>query len=192
MIAVLKYNGGNVRSVQNALERLGVESVVTGDPKVIVACEKLIIPGVGEASSALAYFKEHGLDQVILNLKQPVLGICLGLQLLCNSTEEGETKGLGIFKTRVRLFPKSGLVPHMGWNNVSNLKGPLFKGIEEGANLYFTHSFYAESCPAQIAECDYLQPFACALQQNNFYACQFHPEKSGKIGQQILKNFIEL
>ena len=192
MIAILKYNGGNIRSMQNALERLGVESFVSDDPKELREADKVIIPGVGEASSAMNYLKERGLDEVIKSLKQPVLGVCLGLQLLCESSDEGNTKGLGIFKTNVKLFPASGLVPHMGWNEITQLKSPLLKGIEEKTDVYFTHSFYAESCAEQIASCDYLLPLAAALQKNNFYAAQFHPEKSGKIGQQILKNFIEL
>jgi len=191
-IAVIKYNAGNIRSVQIALDRLGVSSIVTDDPEAIRSADKVIFPGVGEASSAMAYLKERQLDELIMSLKQPVLGICLGLQLMCSHTEEGDTECLGIFDNNVIRFPEKDKVPHMGWNSIDKLMGPLFKGVETGSHVYFVHSFAAETGPEQIAETDYIMPFASALQKNNFYATQFHPEKSGDIGQMILKNFIEL
>ena len=191
-IAVIKYNAGNIRSVQIALDRLGVSSVVTDDVHIIRSAEKVIFPGVGEASSAMAYLKERKLDKLILSLKQPVLGICLGLQLMCSYTEEGNTSCLCIFENRIAHFPEKDKVPHMGWNSIFNLKGPLFKDIKENSHVYFVHSYAAEPGESQIAGTDYIIPFASALQKDNFYATQFHPEKSGDVGQHILKNFIEL
>ena len=191
-IAVIKYSAGNIRSVQIALERLGVDSVVTDDPEVIRAADKVIFPGVGEASSAMAYLKARGMDELIRSLKQPVLGICLGLQLMCSFSEEADTPCLGIFDDRVVRFPEKDKVPHMGWNSITGLKGPLFKGVDEGSHVYFVHSFAAEPSKEQIAVTDYIMPFAAALHKDNFYATQFHPEKSGDVGQRILKNFIEL
>ncbi|MEA3392524.1 MAG: imidazole glycerol phosphate synthase subunit HisH [Candidatus Marinimicrobia bacterium] len=191
-IAVIKYNAGNIRSVQIALDRLGVSSVVTDDPDIIRSAEKVIFPGVGEASSAMKYLKERKLDELILSLKQPVLGICLGLQLMCSYTEEANTSCLGIFDNRVIRFPEKNKVPHIGWNSISGLKGPLFKDIADNSHVYFVHSYAAEPGEAQIAGTNYIIPFASALRKDNFYATQFHPEKSGDIGQQILKNFIEL
>jgi glutamine amidotransferase len=191
-IAVIKYSAGNIRSVQIALERLGVNSVVTDDPETIRRADKVIFPGVGEASSAMAYLKERGLDTLIVSLKQPVLGICLGLQLMCSRSEEGNTDCLGIFDNKILKFPGTDKVPHMGWNSIYGLKGPLFNGIGNGSHVYFVHSFAAETGPDQIAETDYIMPFASALQKDNFYALQFHPEKSGEIGQKILENFLRL
>ncbi|MCK5817396.1 MAG: imidazole glycerol phosphate synthase subunit HisH [Candidatus Marinimicrobia bacterium] len=191
-IAVIKYNAGNIRSVQIALDRLGASSVVTDDPDIIRSAEKVIFPGVGEASSAMKYLKERKLDKLILSLKQPVLGICLGLQLMCLHTEEANTSCLGIFDNRVIRFPEKDKVPHMGWNSISDLKGPLFETIVDNSYVYFVHSYAAEPGVDQIAETEYIMSFAAALQKDNFYATQFHPEKSGDIGQQILKNFIEL
>ena len=192
MVAIIKYNAGNVESVQNALERLGVESVVTDDFSEIQNADKVIFPGVGEASSAMTYLREKGLDEVIKNLKQPTLGICLGQQLMCNKLEEGNTFGLGIFDVDVKLFPSEDIIPHMGWNNLQELKGDLFKGLTEEDNVYFVHSFYAEKCINTAAECDYILPFSASLQKDNFYAVQFHPEKSGKAGAKILENFLSL
>ena len=192
MIAILKYNAGNVTSVENAVKNLGYEVVITDDIEILKSAEKVIFPGVGEASSAMKYLREKGLDQVIQELKQPVLGICLGMQLMCNSSEEGETQGLRIFNTKVLKFPAQGLVPQMGWNNFTSLKGKLFDGISADDNCYFVHSFYAEICSETIAVNDYILPFSAALNKDNFYATQFHPEKSGEVGQQILKNFLEL
>ena len=191
-IAVVKYSAGNIRSVQIALDRLGVDSVVTDDHEIIRSADKVIFPGVGEASSAMAYLKERGLDKLILSLKQPVLGICLGLQLMCSHSEEADTDCFGIFDNKVRRFPDTDKVPHMGWNSIYGLKGPLFKDIKDGSHVYFVHSFAAEKGPEQIAETDYIMEFASGLMKDNFYALQFHPEKSGEIGQKILKNFLRL
>jgi len=192
MIAIIKYNAGNILSVHNALSRLGYESVITDDADTIYAADKVILPGVGEARSAMKYLDERGLDKVISSVNKPFLGICLGLQLMCNSTEEGNTKCLGIFNTNVKLFPPKDKVPHMGWNNFVSLKGDLFKDINAADDVYYVHSYYAEQCKETIATCSYIQPFSAALQNNNFYATQFHPEKSAMVGEQILKNFLEL
>jgi glutamine amidotransferase len=192
MIAILKYNAGNSTSVENALLRLGYDCVVTDDKKTLLEADKVIFPGVGEAKSAMRYLKNKGLDQVILNLKQPVLGICLGLQLMCSESEEGNTKCLGIFKNKILRFNQKELVPHMGWNNIDKLKGELFKGIENNADTYFVHSYYAELSADTVAICEYIVPFSAALEKKNFYATQFHPEKSATIGEKIVKNFLEL
>lgn len=192
MIAILKYNAGNVTSVENAVQNLGYSTVVTDDFELLKSADKVIFPGVGEASSAMKYLTEKGLDKVIRELTQPVLGICLGMQLMCESSEEGDTKGLGIFDAKVLQFPPTALVPQMGWNNFTSLKGKLFDGIVLENDCYFVHSYYAEICPETIAVTDYILPFSAALQKNNFYATQFHPEKSAKIGLQILNNFLKL
>lgn len=192
MIAIIKYNAGNIQSVQNALQRLGYDSVVTDDKTVINAAEKVIFPGVGEASSAMKYLTERGLDEVIINIKQPFLGICLGLQLMCEHTEEGDTKCLGIFDTTVKRFPPKEKVPHMGWNNFLTCEGELFKDIAITDDVYYVHSYYGEVCQATTASCYYINTFSTALQKNNFYATQFHPEKSAGVGERILKNFLEL
>ncbi len=192
MVAIIKYNAGNIRSVQNTLTRLGYESIITDDRAKILAAEKVIFPGVGEASTAMQYLKEKGLDEVIKSVTQPFLGICLGLQLMCNKTEEGKTDCLGIFNTDVKLFPPKEKVPHMGWNNFTSIKGSLFKNINIEDNVYYVHSYYAKLCEDTIAICDYIKPLSAALQKDNFYATQFHPEKSAGIGEQILKNFLEL
>ena len=192
MIAIIKYNAGNIKSVENALYRLGYDCMVTDDEKIIKTADKVIFPGVGEASSAMEYLKNHHLDELIKSLKQPTLGICLGQQLMCCYSEEGDTTCLGIFDAKVKKFPPKELVPHMGWNNLEDLKGPLLKGISEQDNVYFVHSFYAELSEETIATCKYILPFGAAMQKNNFYATQFHPEKSAGVGEQILKNFLEL
>ena len=192
MIAILKYNAGNTKSVQNAIQRLGYECIVTDDIAQLKAADKVIFPGVGEAASAMEYLKAKGLDVVLKNLTQPVLGICLGLQLMCSSSEEGATEGLGIFDVQVKKFPPQGIVPHMGWNNFSAVDSSLFEGISTADNIYFVHSYYAELSQNTIAQCDYLLPFSAALQKDNFYAVQFHTEKSGAVGEQILKNFLAL
>jgi glutamine amidotransferase len=192
MIVILKYNAGNVRSVQNALTRLGYESIVTDDPVLINSADKVIFPGVGEASSAMTYLRERGLDTVIKNLKQPVLGICLGLQLMCETSEEGNISCLGIFNNQVKRFNKDQLVPQMGWNELTTLKGPLFKNVGIEPNVYFVHSYYAEVNENTCAVCDYNQPFSAALNKANYYATQFHPEKSGSVGEKIVQNFLEL
>jgi glutamine amidotransferase len=192
MIAIIKYNAGNIRSVQNALNRLGYESKVTDDLQEIKAAEKVIFPGVGEASSAMKYLKDRGLDNCIKSLKQPVLAICLGLQLMCKFSDEGNTKCLGIFNAEVKAFPPKDIVPHMGWNNFSKLSGKLFKDIKLSDDVYFVHTYYAELSDNTIAESDYILPFSAAMNKDNFYATQFHPEKSADVGEQILKNFLEL
>ena len=192
MIAIVKYNAGNIKSVENALLRLGYDCVITDDKKILLEADKVIFPGVGEAGSAMTYLRNKGLDAVILNLKQPVLGICLGLQLMCSESEEGNTKCLGIFKNKVRRFEETDLVPHMGWNNIGAIKGGLFKGIENNKDIYFVHSYYAELSEDTSAICEYITPFSASLEKNNFYATQFHPEKSAGIGELIIKNFLEL
>lgn len=192
MIAILKYNGGNAKSIQNTLRRLGYDSVITNDKEQLQNATKVILPGVGEAGSAMAFLKQHGLDKTIVALQQPVLGICLGLQLLCRFSEESETQTLGIFDVAVKKFPLGLKIPHTGWNNLLEAHTPLFNGINATDDLYFIHSFYAEIASETIAECDYGLPFSAALQKDNFYAVQFHPEKSGTVGEQILKNFLSL
>ena len=192
MIAIIKYNAGNIQSVQNALNRLGVESVITDDKTTILNADKVIFPGVGEASSAMNYLKERELDEVIRSIKQPFLGICLGLQLMCKYSEEGNTDCLGIFDTKVKLFPPKLKVPHIGWNNFKTSDVELFKGIRSSEDFYFVHSYYAELCEETIAVTDYINSISAALQKSNFYATQFHPEKSASVGEKLLKNFIKL
>jgi glutamine amidotransferase len=192
MIAIIKYGSGNVESVSNALKRLGYESTVTDDSSEILSSEKVIIPGVGEAGSAMKYLKEKGLDKTIPSLKQPVLGICLGLQLLCNYSDESFVRCLGVFNTHVKKFPPFDKVPHMGWNNFSALKGNLFKGIRADDDVYYVHSYYPEISYATTAICDYVLPFSAAMHWDNFYGVQFHPEKSAGTGDRILRNFLEL
>lgn len=192
MIAVVKYNAGNIRSVMNALDRLDVQAILTDDPEKLRAADKVIFPGVGEAGTAMEYLKKRGLDNVICGLKQPFLGICLGMQLMCTHSEEKDTPCLGIFEEKVKRFPSSGLVPHMGWNDFARCEGPLFEGISKEENFYFVHSYYAEIGEHTIGETDYLVPFTSALQKENFYGVQFHPEKSADVGQRLLKNFIKL
>jgi len=192
MIAIIKYNAGNICSVQNALTRLGYKSVITDNENEILNADKVIFPGVGEAGSAMKYLIEKGLDKVILSVKNPMLGICLGLQLMCEFSEEGNTKCLGIFNALVKNFPATEKVPHMGWNNFSTLKGGLFEGIYPDDDMYYVHSYYAEMNEHTIASCNYILPFSAAMQKGNFYATQFHPEKSADIGMQLLKNFLSL
>ncbi|HEX2921774.1 MAG TPA: imidazole glycerol phosphate synthase subunit HisH [Bacteroidales bacterium] len=192
MIAIVKYNAGNILSVQNALNRLGYENLITDDPRILAAADKVIFPGVGEASSAMRYLTAKKLDKTIISLKNPVLGICLGLQLMCRYSEEGNTSCLGIFNTDVKLFPPEDKIPHMGWNNFESLSGNLFRGLDKNADVYYVHSYYAEICNDTIAACRYILPFSAALQKDNFYATQFHPEKSAGLGEVILKNFVEL
>lgn len=192
MIAIIKYNAGNIKSVQNALSRLNVESVVTDNMESIRKADKVIFPGVGEAKTAMTYLKEKKLDELIKSLTQPFLGICLGQQLMCNHSEEGNTECLGIFEAHVRKFPTTGIVPHMGWNNIYDLKGDLFKNNKENEDVYFVHSYYVDLCKDTTAKCDYITPFSAALQKNNFYAAQFHPEKSADVGEKILQSFIKI
>ena len=197
-IVIIKYNAGNIKSVKNAFYRLGVSAEITDDPGKISNADKVIFPGVGEASTTMKYLRNHRLDELIINLKQPVLGICLGLQLMCSYSEEGNTKCLGIFNEIVKRFiPDDGKefinkVPHMGWNSVHNLKGPLFSQEMENKYVYFVHSYYAGLGLHTSAECNYIVPFSAALQKNNFYATQFHPEKSGSLGSAVLENFLKL
>ncbi len=200
-LVIVKYNAGNIQSVLYALERIGMEAIVTDDHQLIQEAGKVIFPGVGEASTAMRYLRERGLDSVISNLTQPVLGICLGMQLLCTYSEENNTTCLGIFDEKVYRFrnkdeeeaesPKI-KVPQVGWNNISGLRTPLFNGIPENSYCYFVHSYYAAIGEHTIGKTDYIQPYSSALHNENFYGVQFHPEKSAAIGEQILKNFISL
>ena len=190
-IAIIKYNAGNIRSVQFALERLGYDSVVTDDQKFIRSADRVIFPGVGEAGNTMSFLKANGLDLLLKGLDQPVLGICLGLQLMCRHSEEGNTPCLGIFENEVLKFKPLLNVPHMGWNSLHKLSGPLFDGIEDGAFVYFVHSYFASTSQNTISVCDYINNFSAALHKDNFYATQFHPEKSGETGARILQNFIE-
>lgn len=192
MIAIIKYNSGNIKSVQNALSRLGVESVVTDDEKTIWNADKIIFPGVGEAGSAMSYLRERGMDTLIRSLTQPFLGICLGQQLMCKHSEEGNTDCLDIFEVEVRKFPPTDIVPHMGWNTVYDLRSEIFKNNSENEDVYFVHSYYADICINTAATCNYILPFSAALHKNNFYATQFHPEKSADVGEKILKSFVAL
>lgn len=191
-IAIIDYGAGNVQSVLFALERLGFEGNVTNDWNTIKNAEKVIFPGVGEASSAMKMLQESGLDVLIPTLKQPVLGICLGMQLMCKHSEEGNTNGLGIFDVNVVKFSQEVKVPQMGWNTIYNLKSPLFEGIKENEFMYLVHSFYAPLSENTIATTNYELEYSTALQRDNFYGVQFHPEKSGVFGEQILKNFLNL
>ena len=192
MIAIIKYNAGNISSVQNALTRLGYQSIITADKEEILSADKVIFPGVGEASSAMKYLIEKGIDQTLLKITKPMLGICLGQQLMCAYSEEGNTTCLGIFNTQVKKFPPTKIVPHMGWNSFTNVKGSLFKGLKANDDVYFVHSYYAEVNEQTTAICNYITPFSAAMQKDNFYATQFHPEKSAAIGEQLLRNFLEL
>ena len=197
-IVIIKYNAGNIRSVDFALQRLGISASITADPDEIRSADRVIFPGVGEASTTMSYLKEHKLDTLICDLKQPVLGICLGLQLMCTHSEEGDVDCLGIFPEKVKKFvlptEESGKfkIPHMGWNSLSGLRTPLFNRISEEDYFYFVHSFYATTGADTAATCDYLVPFSASLQRDNYYATQFHPEKSGKVGALILENFINV
>ncbi|ARV08506.1 imidazole glycerol phosphate synthase subunit HisH [Winogradskyella sp. PC-19] len=191
-LKIVNYGAGNIKSIQFAFQRLGYDAVLSNNPDEIINADKVIFPGVGEASSAMKMLKESGLDTLIPELKQPVLGICLGMQLMCNHTEEGDTKGLGIFNTNVKRFSNNVKVPQMGWNTVKNLKSDLFKNISEGDYMYLVHSYYAEDCDESIATSDYEIEYASALENDNFFGVQFHPEKSSKIGAQLLQNFLDL
>ena len=191
-LVIINYGAGNIKSIQFAFKRLGYDAILSNNPQEIIAADKIIFPGVGEASSAIKMLKESGLDVLIPTLKQPVLGICLGMQLMCKSTEEGNTLGLGIFQTEVKKFSNTVKVPQMGWNVIKDLKSDLFKDIKENEYMYLVHSYYAEHCKETIAKTDYGINYASALQHNNFYGVQFHPEKSSLAGEQILKNFLEI
>ncbi len=197
-IVVIKYNAGNIRSVDFALQRIGISARITDDKDEIRNADRVIFPGVGEAATTMQFLKQHKLDTLICDLKQPVLGVCLGLQLMCSHSEEGDTTCLGIFPEKVKKFvPQAGdlshcKIPHMGWNSLSELKNPLFEGLSEADYFYFVHSYYATTGADTAATCTYLNPFSAALQRDNFYATQFHPEKSGSAGSKLLSNFINL
>jgi glutamine amidotransferase len=194
-VAIVKYNAGNIYSVVNALNRLNIEPVITDNAEELLSADHVIFPGQGEASTTMAYIKAHKLDMLIRDLKQPVLGICVGQQLLCQHSEEGDTECIGVFPIDVKRFQPTkheDKVPAMGWNALYDLKTDLFKGVNNEDFVYFVHSYYVPKCQYTIATADYIQPYSAALHKDNFYATQFHPEKSGKIGELILKNFLEL
>jgi glutamine amidotransferase len=194
-IAIIKYNAGNIYSVDYALKRLGIEPIITDDKDVILSADKVIFPGQGEAGSTMEYLKHHKLDGLIKDLKQPVLGICIGMQLMCKFSEEGNTPCLGIFDVGVKRFvskKNEDKIPHMGWNTLTNVQGELFAGNLENEYVYFVHSYYVPVSEQTIAVTDYIRPFSAALNKDNFYATQFHPEKSGSVGENILRNFLNL
>lgn len=194
-VAIVKYNAGNIRSVLNALHRCGVEAVLTDDVETLMSADKVIFPGQGEARTTMTYLRQHRLDEVIRNLRQPVLGICIGMQLLCRHSEEEDTDCLGVFDVDVVKFRPTrheDKVPQMGWNTIGDLKSDLFKGLSEEEFVYFVHSFYAPLCDDTIATTNYVQPYSSALHRDNFYATQFHPEKSGAVGERIIRNFLEM
>jgi len=191
-VAIIKYNAGNIGSVANAMKRIGVEALITDSADEIRSAEKVIFPGVGEASTTMKFLQEKGFDILIKSLTQPVLGICLGMQLMCSHSEEGDTEGLEIFEERVKLFRVHEKVPHMGWNEIEVNNDNLLKGLTDPSHFYFVHSYYCEMGPSTRSACNYDIPFSAYLQKDNFYAVQFHPEKSGPLGTILLKNFIEL
>lgn len=192
-VSIIKYNAGNIRSVDNALRRLGIEPIITDDADIIRKSDRIVFPGQGEAGSTMQYLHERGLDELIRNLTQPVLGICIGMQLMCKHSEEGDTDCLGIFDVPVKRFiptQHDQKVPQMGWNTITDTKSPLFEGFTRPEFVYFVHSFYVPLCNDTIATTDYIQPYSSALHKDNFFATQFHPEKSGSVGERILKNFL--
>ena len=193
-VAIVKYNAGNIYSVVNAMKRLGIEPVLTDDAEMLQKADRVLFPGQGQAREAMEYLQAHQLDQVIKNLKQPVLGICVGQQLLCRHSEEGNVDCIGIFDVDVKRFQPQkheDKVPAMGWNEIYDLKTELYKGLSHPYS-YFVHSYYVPLCEETIAKADYILPYSASLHKDNFYTCQFHPEKSGKVGEQILKNFLEI
>jgi glutamine amidotransferase len=193
-VAVINYNAGNTRSVYYALQRLGIDALFTNNIEEIKTADKVIFPGVGEASSTMQYLKNLGLDRVIPDLKQPVLGVCLGMQLMCAHSEENDTNCLGIFELPVKKFiaQASEKVPHMGWNQIYQVGGDLFHADQEKSYTYFVHSYYVPVCQYSSALCDYIHPFSAAIQKDNFYATQFHPEKSGLVGAAVIRNFLDI
>ena len=194
-VAIVKYNAGNIHSVECALRRLGVEALVTADRELLNSADKVIFPGVGEAETTMNYLRKTGMDEVIKGLRQPVLGVCLGMQLMCKHSEEGDADCLGIFDVPVKRFiprKQEEKVPHMGWNTIGETRSELFKGFTHDEFVYFVHSFYVPVCDFTAARTDYIEPFSAALHKDNFYATQFHPEKSGETGERILTNFLEL
>jgi glutamine amidotransferase len=194
-VAIVKYNAGNVYSVVNALRRMGIDPLLTDDAEALRKADRVFFPGQGHAGEAMEYLKARRLDEVIRDLKQPVFGICVGQQLLCKHSEEGDTDCIGIFDEEVKRFqPKNheDKVPCMGWNQLYDIKSPLFNGLDDGDYVYFVHSFFVPVCAETIATADYILPYSASMQKDNFYTCQFHPEKSGKVGERILKNFLEL
>ena len=194
MIAIIDYKMGNLRSVENALKRLGAEFCVTADPVVIRSADRVLLPGVGNAAEAMEYLRKAGLVEVIRSLRRPVLGICVGMQVMCRHSEEGDVECLNIFDARVKRFvPAPDVkVPHMGWNRIGNLESKLFKGLDGGSYVYFVHSYYPELCPDTIATSHHGVMFSAALKYENFYGTQFHPEKSGDVGERIIENFLKL
>jgi glutamine amidotransferase len=195
LVAIIKYNAGNIYSVDYALKRLGIEPVITADKEILQKADKIIFPGQGEAGTTMQYLKAHRLDELIKGLKQPVLGICIGMQLLCSFSEEGNTDCLGVFDVPVLKFQPAkheDKVPHMGWNDLSNLKTDLYKGLSVGDFVYFVHSYYVPENEYTIATTDYIQKFSASMHKDNFYATQFHPEKSGRVGETILNNFLQI
>jgi glutamine amidotransferase len=203
MIAIVKYNAGNIHSVINALHRIGVEPILTDSADELRSADKVIFPGVGEARSAMTYLREHGLDAVIRGLTQPVLGVCVGMQLLCSYSEENNTDCIGVFPVHVRKFVRPSesststqaamhKIPHIGWNSIEQMRSPLFDGLADNSFVYYVHSYHAELSPFTIAQTTYIQPFSAALHHKNFYGVQFHPEKSGTLGERIYRNFMAL
>ena len=194
-VAIIKYNAGNICSVDCALKRLGITPVITADEALLRRADKVIFPGVGEAGTTMEYLREHGLDRIIRSLQQPVLGICIGMQLLCRHSEEGDADCLGIFDAEVKRFVSQrheDKIPHMGWNSLSSMDHALFSGVPKESFVYYVHSYYVPVNPATIATTDYIVPFSAALHKDNFYATQFHPEKSGSVGELVLRNFSQL
>lgn len=191
-IVIIEYGAGNLFSVRVAIERLGYEVVCSADPRVVREADKVIFPGVGQAAAAMRQLRESGMDRVIPELKVPVLGICLGMQLMCAYSEEGDTEGLGIFPMRVKEFGRCSKVPHMGWNGIRRLKSGLFDGVVEGDMVYFVHSCCVPVGEYTIATCDYQMAFSAAIRKDNFWGCQFHPEKSAGVGEKMIENFLKM